>query len=188
VRDNGFNAARKEGDIFHLLSCSNMTPVKRVSLIIEALKHVDIEINWTHIGTGKLRDEITNAVKTLPHNVHVNLLGLLSNKEVLDYYRCNHVDLFINVSKSEGVPVSIMEAFSFGVPAAATNVGGTGEIVDDSVGKLFDVNVSPQEIAETIKSFANSETFQYRDNARNRWNERCNAEKNYIDFVCVLSA
>ena len=187
VFDNGLNAGKKDNNVFHLLSCSNMTRVKRICLIIESLRHVDFEIKWTHIGTGKLRDEIINAVKVLPPNIHVNLLGLLSNKEVLDYYQHNYIDLFINVSESEGVPVSIMEAFSFGIPAVATNVGGTGEIVDDSVGKLLDINVSPKEIAETIKSFAVSDISSYRNNARNRWSELCNARKNYEGFVEFLS-
>ena len=104
----------------------------------------------------------------------------------MDFYRQNHIDLFINTSRSEGVPVSIMEAFSFGVPAIATDVGGTGEIVDNSVGKLLDVNVSPQEIANAIKLFAVSDTSEFRKNARNRWNERYNAEKNYREFAGFL--
>ena len=33
--------------------------------------------------------------------------------------------VFLNVSSSEGVPVSIIEAMSFGIPCIATNVGGT---------------------------------------------------------------
>ena len=186
VFDNGLNANKKDGKVFHLLSCSNVIPLKRIHLIIEALRLIDFKIRWTHIGTGKLYDEITNTVKLLPANVNVNLLGLLCNREVLDYYRQNHIDLFINVSESEGVPVSIMEALSFGVPTIATNVGGTSEIVDNNVGKLLDVNVSAQEIANSIKLFATTDPFLFRKNARDRWNERSNAEKNYREFTEFL--
>ena len=35
----------------------------------------------------------------------------------------NDFDLFVNMSLSEGIPVSIMEAISFGIPIIATNVG-----------------------------------------------------------------
>ena len=48
---------------------------------------------------------------------------------MLDYYKNNIIDIFINLSASEGIPVSIMDAISFGIPCIATNVGGTGEIV-----------------------------------------------------------
>ena len=187
VFDNGLNADKKNGEVFHLLSCSNIVQLKRIHLIIEALHFIDIKVKWTHIGDGTLFENIKTEAESLPDNISVNLLGSLPNKGVMNFYRQNYIDLFINVSKSEGVPVSIMEALSFGIPTVATNVGGTSEIVDDIVGKLFDINVSPRKIAETIKTFAVSETSQYRNNARNRWNERCNAEKNYEEFVEFLS-
>jgi len=183
VLDNGLSADKKNGEVFHLLSCSNIVQLKRIHLIIEALRFIDIKVKWTHIGDGILFENIKREAESLPDNISVNLLGALPNKEVMNFYRQNYIDLFINVSKSEGVPVSIMEALSFGIPTVATNVGGTGEIVDDIVGKLFDVNVSPREIAETIKIFATSETSQYKNNARNRWCKLCNAEKNYREFV-----
>jgi len=50
----------------------------------------------------------------------------LPHNDVLNYYASNPVDVFINTSSSEGLPVSIMEAMSFGIPVIATNVGGTG--------------------------------------------------------------
>ncbi len=52
------------------------------------------------------------------------LRGGISNAEVFQFYRDNKVDLFVNASTSEGLPVSIMEAISFGIPSIATNVGG----------------------------------------------------------------
>lgn len=186
VFDNGLNANKKEGEAFHLLSCSNVIPLKRIHLIMEALRLVDFKIKWTHIGNGILFENIKIEAKSLPDNISVNLLGTLSNKEVMNFYRQNHIDLFINVSESEGVPVSIMEALSFGIPVIATNVGGTSEIVDCSVGKLFDVNVSAQEIANAIKLFVTTDSFQFRKNARDRWNERSNAKKNYREFTGFL--
>ena len=48
--------------------------------------------------------------------------------------------MFINLSSSEGIPVSIMEAQSFGIPVIATNVGGSGEIVVSETGVLVDEN------------------------------------------------
>jgi glycosyltransferase involved in cell wall biosynthesis len=186
VFDKGLNPERKDDDIFHLLSCSYLVPVKRVNLIVEALKHLDFEIQWTHIGAGRLFDNIKSEAENMPSNVRTNFLGMLSNREVMDFYRQNHVDLFINVSASEGVPVSIMEALAFGIPVMATDVGGTAEIVDNQVGKLLEANVSAQEIAEAIKSFAFSQTSSFRNNARNRWNERSNAEKNYKEFMAFL--
>ena len=61
------------------------------------------------------------------------------------------MDLFINLSTSEGIPVSIMEAYSFGIPAIATNVGGTAELVSNKNGRLIDVTLDAIAIAKTIE-------------------------------------
>ena len=186
VFDNGLNAERKN-EVFHLLSCSNLVPVKRVNLIVDALQNVDFEIQWTHIGAGRLFDKIKSETENLPSNVHVNFLGMLSNKEVMNFYRQHHVDLFLNVSESEGVPVSIMEALSFGVPVMATDVGGTAEIVDNQVGNLLKKDVSADDLANEIAFFTKNNLSELRKNARTRWNERCDAEKNYREFVAFLN-
>lgn len=54
----------------------------------------------------------------------VELTVLLGNQLVYDFYRNNDVDVFVNLSESEGIPVSIIETISFGVPVVATDVGG----------------------------------------------------------------
>ncbi|NJK95527.1 MAG: glycosyltransferase [Bacteroidales bacterium] len=51
--------------------------------------------------------------------------------------------MFLNTSLSEGVPVSVMEALSFGLPVIATDVGGTGELINDEVGMLINPEISP---------------------------------------------
>lgn len=43
------------------------------------------------------------------------------------------------MSDSEGIPVSIMEAMSFGIPVIARNVGGMSEIVNEENGLLLEM-------------------------------------------------
>ncbi|ADQ79464.1 glycosyl transferase group 1 [Paludibacter propionicigenes WB4] len=188
VFDNGTNPDRDTDTIFHLVSCSYMVPVKRISLIIYALKSIDFQLKWTHIGTGQLHSQLENSAAQLPANIQVEFAGALSNNEVLAFYQQKHVDLFINVSASEGVPVSIMEALSFGIPVIATNVGGTSEIVNNQVGKLLKPDISADEIAKTIQQLANQDLAELRKNARTRWNDVCNAKENYSRFVEFLSS
>lgn len=56
-------------------------------------------------------------------------------------------------SKSEGIPVIIMEAFSHGVPAIANDVGGVSEIVIDGVTGLL--NKSPEKCGSFSKKIIN---------------------------------
>lgn len=189
VFDNGINPERSNDEIvFHLVSCSYMVPVKRISLIIDALKSMDFQLKWTHIGTGQLHSQLESSATQLPANIQVEFAGALSNKEVLKFYQQNHIDLFINVSSSEGVPVSIMEALSFGIPVIATNVGGTSEIIDNQVGELLRTDISADEISKTIQQLASQDLSELRKNARNRWNDICNAKENYSQFVEFLSS
>ena len=96
---------------------------------------IDIPIHWVHIGDGPERVNIEALISQINNpKIKVLLLGQLPNEEVLHYYETHPVDLFINVSSFEGIPVSIMEAMSRGIPVAATPVGGIPEIVNQDNG------------------------------------------------------
>ncbi len=174
-----------------LISCSNVIPMKRVSLIVEALSLIsNISIEWKHFGSGELLEQTKSlAQKLLDHKNNINycFMGHVANVEMLKHYKTSAVDLFINVSNSEGVPVSIMEACSFGVPVVATNVGGNGEIVcNEQNGFLLNENVSAQDIAEVIVKFTEmsaEEKIRMRSSAQQTWQQNYNAETNYRHFV-----
>lgn len=171
-----------------IVSCSNAIPLKRLDLIAEALQKADFPVQWTHIGSGPTLENIRTMMESMPKNVTVNLLGRISNSEVRRLYASKHFDLFINVSTTEGVPVSIMEALAAGIPVIATNVGGTGEIVDSNVGELIDVKTSPEELLNILrKYYVNKNNLQkLRGNAVLRWNNLCNSDKNYSKFISQI--
>lgn len=186
VFDHGINPQGEE-EAFQMVSCSNIVPVKRVSLLAEAIGNLDFRVDWVHIGDGPMRSDVEKAIAMCPDHVHVTLLGAMSNAKVLEYYSTHHIDLFVNVSESEGVPVSIMEAFSFGVPVIATNVGGVAEIVDDTVGKLISKDISAQQLAKKISEFRDhSDKEEMRICARSKWEQMCCAERSYSAFCLAL--
>lgn len=186
--DAGIRQGNRNG--FHLVSCSYMVPVKRLHLIAEALKQADFPLRWTHIGSGPLEGEIRAMAERFPACVRAEFAGALSNADVLDFYRTKDVALFLNVSSSEGVPVSIMEACSFGIPVVATDVGGTGEIVRDGEnGFLLKKNFSPEELLRAIRNVRTLSEAQYGrmcKNSRDVWLENFSAERNYPEFYEVL--
>lgn len=187
VFDRGLNPEEEEPD-FQIVSCSNIFPVKRVAFLAEVVGGLGFKVTWTHIGDGPLRAEVEAVIDKFPVNVKGVMLGAMPNAQVLRYYAEHHVDLFVNVSESEGIPVSIMEAFSFGIPVMATNVGGVAEIVDETVGKLLPVDISAEQLRNDINAFYNNPNrVQMRSNARNRWAERCDARQKYTAFCEFLS-
>jgi glycosyltransferase involved in cell wall biosynthesis len=105
---------------------------------------------------------------------------------VLSWYAENNPSLFINVSTTEGIPVSIMEAMSFGIPVIATDVGGTSEIVNDGNGMLLPKNPEISLISNIILQFynLNDETkIKLKREVYTSWANNFDAEKNYNDFL-----
>lgn len=184
------NTLRKEP--FKIVSCSRVDRVKRVHLIAEALSLIKgKKIEWTHIGGGEKDYTLQSIVQNLPSNVRTVFAGSLSNHEVLELYGKVGFSLFLNVSSTEGLPVSIMEAISFGIPCVATNVGGTSEIIKDGVdGRLLNANFQPKELADMIESFidmSENDYFGFCERSRAFWQEHFDAAQNYGLFSsCML--
>ena len=119
-------------------------------------------------------------------NVTIDLKGYVSNEDVQKYYMAETVDLFINLSSSEGVPVSIMEAIAYGIPVAATDVGGVSEIIEKEHGLLIGADDNATTIVNKLEDFfcsykANPQAM--RTAAFNFWKGKFNAETNYKKFL-----
>jgi glycosyltransferase involved in cell wall biosynthesis len=174
---------------FTIVSCSNLIPLKRVNLIIEALSIITGQsINWTHFGDGPEKERLIELANTkLGSNINWEFKGRIPNVDVMNWYIKIKPSLFINVSSSEGIPVSIMEAMSFGIPCIATDVGGNGEIVNGTNGVLLPSNPSPQQIAAAIDQFSDSTVLQTKGEvAFLTWEEKYNGEDNYTEYTHQL--
>jgi glycosyltransferase involved in cell wall biosynthesis len=66
-------------------------------------------------------------------------------------------DAFIMSSKSEGLPMSLLQAFSLGVPAIVTDVGGMAEVVRLAQAGLLVPAANPDAMAAAIVRLAGSD-------------------------------
>jgi glycosyltransferase involved in cell wall biosynthesis len=173
-----------------ICSCSNLIPVKRVTLIIDLLAELEIDnLKWIHFGDGSLREEIEIYANEKLKHINFELRGVVPNNEILDFYSQNYVDLFINLSESEGIPVSIMEALSAGIPVLATDVGGTSEIVNDNFGFLINQDVNINSIATLVRNYIekpHQDIVIYRKKSFEFWQNNYNAFNNYDSFIKLL--
>ncbi|MDD9966996.1 MAG: glycosyltransferase [Myxococcales bacterium] len=191
----GVAAARRlssggDGSVLHLLSCSHLRPLKRVHLVAEALMQCGVRVHWTHLGDGSECSRVRALCERLPPHIRWCLKGYVSHERVVQHYLEQPVDLFVNASEREGLPVSIMEALSFGVPVVAPNVGGVAELVSERCGQLLDRRAGASEIASAIERFASMDPGALRSArraARQVWYERVNAERQYDTFVATLA-
>ncbi len=174
-----------------IVSCSNVVKVKRLEKIVNALSMMDdIEIEWTHYGDGPLLAEVKRmAREKIGRNVKTLFPGNIANSELLKAYGSIDYHVFLNVSSSEGLPVSIMEAMSFGIPCIATDVGGTRELVNNENGFLLEADADDVKIADVIRRVAQMSVDEYleiREKSRTSWNHYFNAKINYSKFVNLL--
>lgn len=176
----------------HIVSCSRVVDVKRVPLLAEAVALLDAEgfaLDWTHYGSGPELDKAKACCSKLT-NSEVDFAGAVPNDALLDEYAMRHFDLFVNVSTSEGLPLSIMEACGCGIPVLATDVGGTHEIVVDGVnGYLLPEKCDSARIAAAIKGFASldeDEKLCMRRAARNAWEKGFRLTANVDGFARSL--
>jgi glycosyltransferase involved in cell wall biosynthesis len=175
-------APRSTDGILRVVSCGFVEPIKRTDRIEEALTRVKRRVHWTHFGDGSLFPALSAAVRTLPPHVSVDLKGFRPNREVIDFYSAQPVDLFLNLSSMEGIPVAIMEAMSFGIPCLATAVGGTPELVGTGNGYLVPSDPSPGAIASILDNHA-IDSPEKRRAARATIEERFNAARNFAEFA-----
>lgn len=186
TNDQGLNTYYKS-EIIRIVSCSNVVPVKRVDLIAKTLAMLKIPAHWVHFGDGPGISVIYALIQQLPGNIKAEMKGSVEHEELMYYYRTIPIDLFLNLSSSEGVPVSVMEAMSFGMPVIATNVGGTSEIVSDKTGLLVKADISPEELACKIEELTQKpEFFNLRRASRIEWEKISMAEKVYPEFIDQL--
>lgn len=183
----GMNPESDE-EVFRIVTCSTIQPLKRLFLIPEILKHVNFPVEWVHFGAGDqpYEVELINSWNAFGFKQHTfRRMGFVHNRDVRKYYSQHHIDLFVNVSSAEGVPVSLMEAASHGIPLMATDVYGSSEVAGGSGGKVLQSNFDSVEAAAEIIKIREDHT--YSDNLRKGsvriFEELFNAEKCYSDFI-----
>jgi glycosyltransferase involved in cell wall biosynthesis len=172
--------------VYRIVSCSFLVAVKRIDLFMNGLAATaklrpDQRFEWCHFGTGPLKSQLEAASRKMPENVKVVFAGYTTQADLFGYYEKNPVDVFVNVSQSEGTPVALMEAISCGIPIIATAVGGNREIVSNNNGILLSATPSDQEVAGALLSHWD-QPGERRSGSRMVWMERYDAHKNFKGF------
>jgi len=96
---------------------------------------------FTIAGEGPLREKLDKQIEELGLGDKVRFAGFLSEIELRELYHSAH--LFVHPSQitedqnQEGIPNSMLEAMSTGLPVVATHHGGIPEAVDDGKAGLL---------------------------------------------------
>lgn len=109
---------------------------KDIDKVIEAYAHMtasdrysqrDSAIRLVVIGDGPYKQELEDKATALGVRDRVTFTGFLRGKELAEEIRAH--DVFVTASKSENMPVSVLEAMASGLPVVAVSALGMPEIV-----------------------------------------------------------
>ena len=122
-------AARAPGD-FHVGVVGRLAEVKRPETAVQVFALLASRYPRLHlafVGDGDLRGPLERRIRELPPN-HARRVQLLGAREDMAAV-LSGLDAVLLTSRSEGLPVALIEAAAAGRPAVATDVGGVGEVV-----------------------------------------------------------
>jgi glycosyltransferase involved in cell wall biosynthesis len=158
---------------FTLVYVGRLEPVKNHALLLNAFRSAlqsmpDLRL-WM-VGDGSLRKALENLAVELGVNAQVTFWG--QQLDVAPFYSA--ADAFIMSSKSEGLPVSLLQAFSIGLPAIVTGVGGMAEVVRMAQAGFTVSATDPAEMAAAILRLASSDAQrrQFSKNAETAFHAR----------------
>lgn len=128
---------------YRLICCGSINGRKGQSIVVHALSKMNSEklneIHLTLVGDGPEKKELEEFVKDHDLLNNVSFTGAVSNEKVFEYLATSNI--YVLMSSSEGLPISIVEALRCGLPVIATNVSGIPETVENCQnGILIDRN------------------------------------------------
>ena len=157
---------RKENGVsandFVLLSVGELIPRKNHEVVIRALSVLKQRDKLNHIeyvicGRGAYEADLKKLAEELGVADHIHFLGYRNDISEI----CNCADLFVFMSRQEGLPVALMEAMACGLPAVCSNIRGNTDLIEDGVTGLL-ANNTPEEVAESISEMKSDTALRNR--------------------------
>lgn len=152
-----YRSRRREGPPFELVCVASLEEVKGHRHLIEAcriLRDLGIGFRCHLVGDGPLRREVRDQVDAARLDDRVLIHGPQPRAEVA--HMLFGADLAVLAScptvsgKREGIPVSLMEAMSTGLPVVSTRISGIPELVESGKEGILVLPGDPVALAEAL--------------------------------------
>lgn len=131
-------------------------PVLFAEIAKETCKKYD-DVEFWYIGDGEYYNKINDYIIAEGISDRVKLKGFKANAtNYLSYF-----DIFLSTSFYEGLPYTLIESMSAGVPIVASNVTGNNEIVAEGInGLLFDIDSTNEALDKLELLISNNDIRQ----------------------------
>jgi len=132
-------------------------PIQLIHLAA-AIKHRGVDFHLDIGGTGSLRAECERLCEIMALRDHVRFLGYVTDTAA--FYRS--IDVFTLTSRYEGLPYTVLDAMSWGLPVAAFDVAGVNDAVVSGETGFLAVPGAVAQLADYIIRLAGSPVLRSR--------------------------
>ena len=180
---NKYTNAKK----INFISVASLSYRKGFDILIEAFNNLDdvhkTKFHFSFVGDGDYKSKLKGLVKKYNLNSYFSFLGVRSDIEKLLLQN----DAFILPSRDEGLPISMLEAMSVGLPCLLTNVGSIPEVLED--GSYVPMEPNEQSITNVLTQIANNKfnLNEIRDCATIQFNNKFTIESMINKYSNIIN-
>jgi glycosyltransferase involved in cell wall biosynthesis len=128
--DNSLEIKLFNDSEIHIAHIARLSPEKDQETLFKAMRIIIKKYPYVKllmIGKGKLENSLQNLARNLKINNNIKFLGELNDLSFI----MHEIKFLVLSSLTEGLPISVLEAFAYGKPVIATNVGDIPKLVID---------------------------------------------------------
>lgn len=134
----------------NVISVGRLHKGKCVNELVDIVNKTSIINKFYIIGDGDEYHNLQNQIKELELNKKVELVGYKNKSEIKNYFK--NSSLFLMASVSEGLPMVLLEAMSYGIPCIAyENDSGVSDIIDNNKNGFIINNRNEEEFCSKIE-------------------------------------
>jgi glycosyltransferase involved in cell wall biosynthesis len=180
---NNFNIPE---NAFVLGAVSRLDPIKNHRLMLKALsclRDISCQTYLLIVGDGPERDNLEHLARDMGIESNVIFTGF--RQDARELYCL--MDVFLLTSFSEGAAMTLLEAFSAGLPSIVTDVGGNPEIVKDGHSGFIIPSDDVHALVSCILRLFENKAMRKRlgDAARRRFNEKFSVDSMVSQYTKI---
>ncbi len=169
----------------HFLFIGRLSEEKGIKVLLEAFSNQDLELHIA--GDGPLKDEIIRMSRT---NKNIHYLGRLDKEGISTVMQQCSALIFPSIWY-EGMPMTLLEAFSMGTPVLASNIGAMASMIQNGFnGFHFEAGNAKSLQTQLInwEKLTENEKESYRINALETYKRNYTPEQNKKQLISIYES
>jgi len=161
VDNNLFYPIKKKSTEKYILYTGRLSYRKGLFDFIECGKEICAryhDIDFKLVGKGPLLDELEEKVIESGYEDRFEFLGHVDKNKLIELYQ--NATIFVQPSHYEGLPTTLLEAMSCGLPVVATAVSGNLDVIESGKNGILVPIKSPDKIADAISNLLDDDKIR----------------------------